>query len=161
MTISPGGEGLPWWGCDGLPRWGRAFPSCRVGSNSDTRFRFSVSISLRFSVSSFDLGFRFSISLRFSISNSLFDLDFRFRFSIPVFDFDFVFFDLDSRFRVSIRVFGFDVVVQFRRSTSALSSAPIFGSEIGSGCHLRVFGLLRSPLWGAVPRGGCMVDIIG
>ena len=93
--------------------------------------------------------------------DSLFDFDFgfdfrsRFRFRVRFF------FDLDSRFRVSIRVLGFDVVVQFRLSTSALSSAPIFGSEIGSGYHLRVFGLLRSPLWGAVPLEKCMVDEVG
>ena len=86
---------------------------------------------------------------------------FRFRFSITFSISISFFFDLDSRFRVSIRVLGFDVVVRFRLSTSALSSAPIFGSEIGSGYHLRVFGLLRSPLWGAVPLEKCMVDEVG
>ena len=92
--------------------------------------------------------------------DSLFDFDFGFDFRSR-FRFRFRFFDLDSRFRVSIRVLGFDVVVQFRLSTSALSSAPIFGSEIGSGCHLRMFGPLRSPLWGAVPLEKCMVDEVG
>jgi hypothetical protein len=128
--------------------------------------------------------FRYPISFFGFDITPVFGFEFRSRFSVfdltPVFDFEFAF---RSRFSVSIfdPVFDFDFVssisilgsefrfgssvsmsfVQFRLSTSALSSAPIFGSEIGSGYHLRVFGLLRSPLWGAVPLEKCMVDEVG
>ena len=90
-----------------------------------------------------------------------------------LFDFDFGF-DFRSRFRFRVRFFrsrfsvpSFDSGLRFRcrcpisTFNFGLSSAPIFGSEIGSGYHLRVFGLLRSPLWGAVPLEECMVDEVG